>query len=67
MNPRRVTSWTLSTSSLGTIPQIFVGDLIEAEQWAEVVNGDASWRLIGADGQRSEFTKDLRFDEPRLQ
>lgn len=57
MRGRRVTSWTLRVASGETLPQVFVGDLVEAEGWAHLVTGDAPYRLLGADGQRSEVLR----------
>ena len=58
MNPRRVTSWSVCALGGEALPQIFVGDLLEAEDWANLVSGGASYVLIGADGQRSEVLCD---------
>lgn len=56
MNPRRVTSWSVSALGGAPLTQIFVGDIIEAEGWASLVSGGAAYVLIGADGQRSEVS-----------
>ncbi|PZR13185.1 MAG: hypothetical protein DI536_12905 [Archangium gephyra] len=46
--------WSLTLQQAERVALVLVGDMAEAETWAAVMSKGVSYRLSGADGQRSE-------------